>query len=93
MDDNEKLIEEAVSAMYEATFGYAPSAMEPDTNADWESLARAALAVFEKEQVEPSDAQVHAALCEYNGMWIDHPWSPAAMERMRRTLRAAGGVR
>lgn len=48
--NREKLIEEAVLAMYEASFGYTPDALEPDAREEWEALARAAFNVFENAQ-------------------------------------------
>lgn len=93
MKDNEKLIEEAAKSIY----GTRDDAYDMDV---WEQLdsvqqeryvcdARAALAVFEKAQGEPSDAQVEAALQEWWYGNHEDTWE----SKMRAALRAAGGLR
>lgn len=47
-DEREALIEKAVSAMYEDSFGHRPGAWEPDEYAEWADMARAALTVFQQ---------------------------------------------
>lgn len=107
--DKEKLIEEVAAIVY----GTVPASVivpwrELDQNrrVEFEDAARAIRRLFEKEQGEPSDAQVEAAaqaMFEPDGPGGEYTWAEMVAEDpsradiwcedARRVLRVAGGVR
>lgn len=96
MGDREKLIEAFKSRANE----WDRYDFDPDWDYSTESaiLADIALAVFEKAQAEPSDAEVKAALDAWVGddFFADYPgsvryWEPSMRAALRAAREAADG--